>query len=391
MNIRKLTYISIIISLTFCGCSTNKQLIDDYSNSYISTIANSENSTEESVVIEKYEEQTLENVNDTVVENNDIHKEKIEDTLPKEITISFVGDCTLGTYKGQGSSGNYNEYYDKYGGEYFFDNVRSIFENDDITFINLEGPITDRDTTVDKKFPISCRTEHISVLNNSSIEVCSLANNHSLDCGKLGLEDTINILDEHNIGYCGNGNVYRTTIENVNITCLAYNGWSATDELIASISKDIAYEKENGAHIVCVMFHWGIEREHYSNETQHKIAHSAIDAGADIVVGGHPHVIQGIEQYNNKTIVYSLGNFTFGANKNPNDKDTFIFQQTFIVNDSTVDYGDYNIIPCSISSEQTKNNYQPTLLIGDDAKRVVDRIKLYSNKYSKNIFEHCVK
>lgn len=102
--------------------------------------------------------------------------------------------------------------------------------------------------------------------------------------------------------------------------------------------------------------------------------------GADLVLGHHPHVIQGIEDYKGKKIVYSLGNFCFGGNKNPSDKDTFIFQQTFkFQNGKLIDNKSYKIIPASISSVRERNNYQPTLLKGKDAQRVIDRIKKYSS------------
>ena len=302
------------------------------------------------------------------------------------VTITFTGDCTLGGYKGQGTSGNYNEYFDNYGADYFFDSVRDIFKSDDLTFINLEGPITSRQTTVNKQFPISCRPEHIDILTNSSIEVCSLANNHTLDCGVDGLNDTISTLADNNIGFCYNENISIHNIDGIKVACLAYNGWNTDKELMTNIENNIKSCKNSGVSIVCIMFHWGNERENYSNSVQETLAHHAVDCGADIVIGNHPHVMQGIEKYNGKTILYSLGNFTFGANKNPKDKDTFIFQQEFIVNvEGAIEYGNETIIPCSISSSKDKNTYQPTPLVEDDATRVMNRLIKYSSKYKETL------
>ena len=87
--------------------------------------------------------------------------------------------------------------------------------------------------------------------------------------------------------------------------------------------------KKAGAQIIIVNFHWGIEKQYTPDENQKALAHLAIDEGADLVIGHHPHVLEGIEKYNGKYICYSLGNFCFGANRNPKDKDTMIFQQTF--------------------------------------------------------------
>ena len=123
-------------------------------------------------------------------------------------------------------------------------------------------------------------------------------------------------------------------------------------------------------------------RGNYPTEYQVNLAHSAIDNGADLVLGHHPHVLEGIEVYNGKNIVYSLGNFCFGGNSNPSDKDTMIFQQTFTVqNGELVEDNVTNIIPCSISSDSSYNNYQPTPLEGDEADRVKGRIEEYSSGF----------
>ena len=133
--------------------------------------------------------------------------------------------------------------------------------------------------------------------------------------------------------------------------------------------------KSEGAVITIVNFHWGIEREYYPNDVQKQLAHAAIDNGADLVIGEHPHVIQGIETYNGKKIVYSMGNFCFGGNKNPSDKDSMIFQQTFTIRDGKIlSYDDFNVIPCSISSVTNVNDYQPTILEGAEAERVLNKI-----------------
>ena len=109
---------------------------------------------------------------------------------------------------------------------------------------------------------------------------------------------------------------------------------------------------------------------------QKDAAHAAIDAGADLVLGHHPHVLQGIEKYNGRYICYSLGNFCFGGNKNPSDKDTMIFQQTFTFeNGNLLDDSNINIIPCSLSSSGKKNDYKPRVLKGSEKDRVMKKIQ----------------
>ena len=134
-----------------------------------------------------------------------------------------------------------------------------------------------------------------------------------------------------------------------------------------------------------------VSEELYPEDYQTTLGRKCIDWGADLVIGHHPHVLQGIDQYKGKYIIYSLGNFCFGANRNPKDKDTMIFQQTFTLKPSgdtaeskgrfTVVPGEAKIIPCSISSITSRNNFQPTPLSGENAKRVIGRINEYSAAY----------
>ena len=143
------------------------------------------------------------------------------------------------------------------------------------------------------------------------------------------------------------------------------------DELKSNIQK----AKEAGAQVTIVYFHWGMEKETVPNETQVQLGHIAVDAGADLVIGSHPHVIQGYEKYNGRYIVYSLGNFCFGGNSNPSDMDAMIFQQTFTVTGNDVATDDViNVIPISISSSSSYNNYQPTPAEGSEKERIQAKI-----------------
>ena len=304
----------------------------------------------------------------------------------KEITISFVGDCTFGNYTGQGYASSFNEYLEKNGTDYFFKNVKDVFGNDDITMLNLEGPLTNHQTTVDKSYPIRCNPQTVDILSKNSVEVVNISNNHTYDCGVSGIEETKDILDKNNIGYCGDGNIYRTKIDEIQISFLGYKEWSVNDKILTTIQSDIAMEKENGSKLICVMFHTGTEGSYDSNKIQEQLFRHSIDVGADIVVSSHPHVLQGIELYKGKVICYSLGNFSFGANRNPKDKDTFIFQQTFKVIGDECIYGESKVIPCSISSSKDTNTYQPTILEGNEYDRVLEKIKNCSSKGGKGIF-----
>jgi poly-gamma-glutamate capsule biosynthesis protein CapA/YwtB (metallophosphatase superfamily) len=144
------------------------------------------------------------------------------------------------------------------------------------------------------------------------------------------------------------------------------------------------------ADIVIVSFHWGIERDYYPNAVQLELGRLSIDLGADVVIGHHPHVIQGIDKYKGKYIVYSLGNFCFGGNRNPADKDTFIFQNVFTVQNGEIIDNQGLVYPCSVSSQTNVNDYQPTLLKGQDRERVINRLLEYSSALKYGITENDV-
>ena len=142
------------------------------------------------------------------------------------------------------------------------------------------------------------------------------------------------------------------------------------------LKDNIAKVKADGAELIVVIFHWGNETETVPDTNQMTLGRLAIDEGADLVCGHHPHVLQGIDTYKGKNIVYSLGNFCFGGNSSPSDMDTMIFQQTFTVTSEGVQADNVtNIIPCSISSADGYNNYQPTPASGDEASRIKSKIE----------------
>lgn len=299
---------------------------------------------------------------------------------PVSITISAAGDCTLGTDSSFNQSTSLNAYYNSNGAAYFLQNVKPIFEADDLTIVNMEGTLTESDSRQDKTFAFKGPGEFTQILTSGSVEAANLANNHSHDYGDQSYTDTINYMEEAGITTFGYD---RTAVMDVNGVKVGLVG---TYELAdgmgceAGMIENIKKVESEGAQVVIVSFHWGMERENYPNDNQKSLAHSAIDNGADLVLGHHPHVLQGIEKYKGKNIVYSLGNFCFGGNSNPSDKDTMIFQQTFTIeNGELVEDDVTNIIPCSVSSASGYNDYQPTPLKGSEKDRVMQKIEEFSS------------
>ena len=316
------------------------------------------------------------------VTNLVINTKEAKSDEPIQITVSSMGDCTLGTDENFNPSTSFNAYYNAQGPDYFFKNVRSILEEDDLSIINLEGTFTNSDQRQEKTFAFKADPEYVSILTGSSIEAANLANNHSRDYGEESYTDTVETLEQAGIASFGYDQVDILEVNGVKV------GLTGIYELAEHLDKqeevrtNIAALKEAGAQVVIVNFHWGIEKEYLPNDTQKTLAHLAIDEGADLVIGHHPHVLQGIERYKGKYIAYSLGNFSIGGNSNPSDKDTMIFQQTFTVQDGKVEVNDdINVIPCSLSSASGYNDYCPTPLEGSEKERVLEKLKEYSAKF----------
>ena len=295
--------------------------------------------------------------------------------LTRTFTISVMGDCTLGTDLNYGYDGSFMAMAEVQDSSYFFQKVKPFLEQDDLTLINLEGPLTDSVNTKEKRFAFRGELSYVDILTEGSVEAVNYANNHSYDQGIEGLDDTKQVLQD--AGVTGSG-YEDTPVVEVNGVAVGLVGIYALVECTeAQVAERIQQVKEAGAEVIIVSFHWGIEREARPNAKQESLAKAAIDAGADLVVGTHPHVLQGIEKYKDRYILYSLGNFCFGGNRNPADKDTIIYQQTFTVDSRGELKTDDNIeiIPCSISSIGGRNNFQPMPLEGSEKERVASKLQ----------------
>ena len=315
--------------------------------------------------------------------NDDIEivEEVIEEPKSNKtsVVMNFTGDCTLGSDSNYGYKNTFFEMFDKqqnYG--YFFSNMQSLFANDDVTCVNLEGTFTDYMVKTPKEFNFRASPEYANIILSGDIDIVNIANNHTMDYGQTGFDDTIKTLEEYNIPYFGYDDFYIYQKDDIKIGFVGLTKiWDGTVE--KRIDNAIAYFKENECNSIIFTFHWGIERKYQQNSTQQKVAHYAIDHGADLVVGHHPHVLQGIEEYNGKYIVYSLGNFCFGGNTNPPDKDTMVFNIIFDYEDGVLVNAQATVYPARVSSVNYVNDYRPTLASGDEYTRIMNKISKYSN------------
>ena len=306
----------------------------------------------------------------------DASTSKASHDTPVSLTVSVVGDCTLGTDENFDYSTSLNAYFENYGKEYFFQNVKSIFEADDLTIANNEGTFTDSYDREDKTFAFKAPASFAGIYSCSSVEAVNTANNHSHDYGEQSFQDTMDALDAEGVIHFGYDETAVMDIKGVKVGLVGIYELNDHLEREQQLKDNIAKVKEDGAKLIIVIFHWGNEKETVPDSNQTTLGHLAIDLGADLVCGHHPHVLQGIEEYKGKNIVYSLGNFCFGGNSYPSDMDSMIFQQTFTITDNGVKEDNVtNIIPCSISSAYGYNNYQPTPAEGDEKTRIMEKIQ----------------
>ena len=308
-------------------------------------------------------------------QNTDSSNATVSD--PVSLTISVVGDCTLGTDETFDYDTSLNAYYDSNGKDYFFQNVKSIFSADDLTIANFEGTLTDSDTREDKTFAFKAPAEYAQILTSGSIEAVNTANNHSHDYGEQSFDDTLAALDDAGIVHFGYDETAVMDVKGIKVGLVGIYELYDHLEREQQLKDNIAKVKADGAQLIVVIFHWGNETETVPDSNQTTLGRIAIDEGADLVCGHHPHVLQGIETYKGRNIVYSLGNFCFGGNSSPSDMDTMIYQQTFTIDANGVKKDNVtNIIPCSISSAAYDgyNNYQPTPAEGDETTRILGKI-----------------
>jgi len=284
---------------------------------------------------------------------------------------------------------------DKGIGEIFAD-VEDILRSGDVVAGNLECPLSMRGNPVEgKEYTFRGLPEAAGGMKNAGINVVSLANNHMMDYGRDALADTTELLDKAGIAHAGAGSnleeAYKPAIINAKgkkIAFFAYTSilpegfwatskrpgvagtrvkWNQLQDIIEKTKKDNDY--------VVVSFHWGIEYEDHPQEYQREFAKRVIDAGADIVIGHHPHVIQGIEIYKGKLIAYSLGDFIF-------DHYSRKTGETFILKVALTEGG---ISKIEIIPVYADFKGKPSVVTGKEAKAILDRLKNISIPFKTDI------
>lgn len=310
--------------------------------------------------------------------------------LSETVTITFLGDCTIGGEdRLKQFDYSFDGYLRQYGYDYFFREVQPIIAKDDLTIANLEGCFLNYESAaVEKTYNFRGSKDYVQVLTGSSVEAVSIANNHIMDYGYDGVTHTVNTLDAASLPWFG-------TFEAREQTWV----WQRDDIKIGFVSMEISYWyyrhrnllksqvqalRDEGCDVVICVMHGGEEYRARHLRIQEQFAHAVLDYGADIIVGHHPHVLQGVEVRDGKTICYSIGNFVFGGNAKVRAPYTAMFQFTLSFSEA----GDYlghqlNIIPALPSGDKENNNYQPVLATGTDAETVMAQIQ-HDTKFTLN-------
>lgn len=304
------------------------------------------------------------------------------------IVINAVGDIML--------AGSGAKTYKKLGYDYPFTATKEELKKGDIAIANLESPIARSGKTFTaKRFHYLSAPQTATALANAGFSVVTLANNHMMDFGASALTETRQYLDRSGISCTGGGDSLAIarrpaviSVRGMKVAFLAYS-FTFPDAFYATahrpgtapgcaryIREDIAMARKTTDYVV-VSFHWGAENTNAPKPYQVAAAHRAIDAGADLVLGHHPHVLQGIERYKNGVIFYSLGNFAFGTASRTARRSVIarIFLERGVKR--------VELVPLNVLNSDV--HYQPKVLSGKEGRVVIDHLARLSGKWDTAI------
>ena len=276
--------------------------------------------------------------------------------VPELFTIAMMGDCTFASE--HNSKGNANAYETVVGDDYAypFSIVKHLYADADFAMVNLECVIAEYNVPSNKTFRLRAPPEYVNILAEGGIDMVALGNNHTFDYGLSGYEEMKGILGANGVGYAPDGGwALFETETGLTIGVYSKNTVNETD-----VARAAAEMKEAGAELIIMALHWGIEGSYHASAWQKQVGRAAIDAGAHIVMGTHPHTLQEMEEYNGGYIYYSLGNWSFGGHYNPRDKDSIIAKVTVMRDlDGKISVVGTENIPCSVSGNSSVNDYRP--------------------------------
>jgi len=293
------------------------------------------------------------------------------------VRITFLGDCTLGGEEKTRTAGRgFFRTIEKNGYGWPFRNLTALTAEDDLTVANLEGVLTDRELAkVTKGYNFIGPTAYTEILKTGSVECVTLANNHSHDYDTAGYEDTKKALEAAGVAYFSTEDmaVWRNG-EGLTIGFLGVNG-SLSGGRSRQYRENAEALRAMGCAAVITVMHAGTEYDPKPDGYQRQIVSQALRCGTDLIIGHHPHIVQGYEIRDGVPVVYSLGNCSFGGNGNPRDHDALAAQADFSFEEGELTGITLHFYPISVSGEANRNDYSPVLLTGADAERVLKKME----------------
>lgn len=304
----------------------------------------------------------------TLTSLEDVFNERAVEIPEDSLSIIFVGDIMLGR-KVNVNTIRYNNF------NWPFEEVARVLSDADVTVVNLEGPLVYNCPTTTEGFKFCGDSRHVSGLAHSGIDIANLANNHSRNYGIKGTNETKEILSKVGMHTFDEEETLLYEFEGKHITFLGYDVvFQESDPLIPTIKADVL-EATNKSDLVIVSFHWGDEYTNVPNYHQINLAHAAIDAGADLIIGHHPHWIQTAEFYKDKLILYSLGNFVF---------DQMWSQETREGLGAKLIFDERRLIKVELMPVLIENYGQPHFLEGDAKFEIIEGMKIRSSEVVDN-------
>ncbi len=281
------------------------------------------------------------------------------------VTLSFIGDCIIGSNEGIANEGGFTWYAEQKPHEYFFEKVYDVLSKDTFTFANVECVITDRDLEKTEKdydpaYWFKAPTKDTDILTKGSVEVAGIVNNHTMDYGEEGYEDTKAALAAEGIKVGEDCEALYLEANGIKIGVCYAQLWS---EYQLTYIEECLEEMQGKCDYKIVFFHGGEESVHEPDEFKVNCARKLAEAGlCNLIVGSHPHVLQPMEVVNGVPIVYSLGNFCYSASNYPENK-TIIFQ-VMLTQDEGMVHTSTRIVPCQVYTGD-RNNWQPAIITGE--------------------------
>ncbi|MCI5772910.1 MAG: CapA family protein [Clostridiales bacterium] len=307
------------------------------------------------------------------------------EALPPEsgekVVVTFLGDCTLGSEEHErAKETSFDSYVLKYGWDYPFSGVQTVIGQDDLTVANLEGVFYNYEANkAHKTYNFRAPTSFAQILPVSSIEAVSLSNNHTEDYGQPGMRDTLASLQENGIPwfatapYANGTYIYEKGNVRIGFVSVYLSQWQSQ---LQQLKNNLTALKDARCSLIVAVMHGGVEYAGFHEDSQERLASFFIRYGAKVVVGHHPHVLQGVQVKDDATIVYSLGNFVFGGNKKMRAYQTALAQFTFYFDEDGVYQGQQlNLIPAHYSGSRDYNDYRPVLVSGQEAQDVIATIQ----------------